>query len=151
MTIKNTSREQKYIGLSTDDKTSITQDGAIIYYTDTKNTQICNGVTWSDYVKSASIVGDLMNNQTSVVILANTNILATNYTSTKYSKSILQVMTNTAGVLSLLVDSVSGTLNNGSALTANAWYEFDISLLSGSTYNLQLSVGATMQIKWQVI
>jgi len=98
-----------------------------------------------------SIVGSLANNQTNKVTLANTNILAVNYTSTAYSKSILQVMTNTAGVLSLVVDGVSGTLNSGLALVANAWYEFDISLLSGSTYNLQLSVGATMQVKWQVI
>jgi len=98
-----------------------------------------------------SIAGSLANNQTNKVATANTNILAANYTSAKYSKSVLQVMTNTAGVLSLVVDGISGTLNSGSTLVAGAWYEFDISLLSESTYNLQLSVGATMQVKWQVI
>jgi len=102
-------------------------------------------------VVNATVVGSLVNNQTSVVVTANTNILTANYTSTKYSKSVLQVMTNTAGVLSLVVDGVSGTLNSGINLVANAWYEFDISLLSGLTYNLKLSVGATMQVKWQVI
>lgn len=98
-----------------------------------------------------SVVGSLANNQTNVIVTANANILASNYTSTKYSKSVLQVMTNTAGVLSLIVDGVSGTLNSGSSFVAGAWYEFDISLLSGSAYNLQLSIGATMQVKWQVI
>ena len=98
-----------------------------------------------------TIVGSLANNQTNKAVTANTNILTSNYTSTKYSKSVLQVMTGTAGILSLVVDGVSGTLNSGLALTASAWYEFEISLLSGSTYNLQLSVGATMQEKWQVI
>lgn len=98
-----------------------------------------------------SVVGSLANNQTSVVVTANANILATNYTSAKYSNSVLQVMTNTSGVLSLVVDGVSGALNSGSVLVANAWYEFDISLLSGSVYNLRLSVNGTMQVKWQVI
>jgi hypothetical protein len=98
-----------------------------------------------------SVVGSLANNQTDASVTANTDILTEDYTATSYNKSVLQVMTDTAGVLSLIVDDVSGTLNSGSALTANAWYEFEVSLLSGSTYNLQLSVNATMQVKWQVI
>ncbi|MDP4158136.1 MAG: hypothetical protein Q8911_00020 [Bacillota bacterium] len=100
---------------------------------------------------AATIVGSLANNQTNAVVIANTNIFTANYTASRYSKSVLQVTTNTSGVLSLVVDGAAGTLNSGIALTANAWYEFEISLLSGSTYNLQLSVGAIMQIKWQVI
>ncbi|MBC2726248.1 hypothetical protein [Desulfosporosinus sp.] len=100
---------------------------------------------------NAYINGSLANNQTNKVVTANANILASNYTPSKYSKSVLQVATNTAGVLSLVVDGVSGTLNSGEPLVANAWYEFEISLLSSSTYNLKLSVGATMQVKWQVI
>jgi len=100
---------------------------------------------------NANIVGSLAKNETNKVVLANTDIFVADYSPTKYSKSVLQVMTDTAGVLSLVVDGVSGTLNSGLSLTANAWYEFDVSLLSGLTYNLQLSVGATMQVKWQVI
>ena len=100
---------------------------------------------------NATVVGSLAKNETNKVVTANANIWTENYTVDKYSKSVLQVMADTAGVLSLVIDGVAGTLNSGSTLTANAWYEFDISLLSGSTYNLQLSVGATMQVKWQVI
>jgi len=110
-----------------------------------------NGFFTNDSTQEVTVTGNLANNQTNKVVLANTNILASNYTSTAYKKSVLQVMTNTAGVLSLVVDGVSGTLNSGSSLVAGAWYEWDVSLLSGSTYNLQLSVGATMQVKWQVI
>jgi len=98
-----------------------------------------------------SLVGSLAKKETNKVVTENTNIWTENYTAIKCSKSILQVATNTAGVLSLVVDGVSSTLNSGSPLVANAWYEFDISLLSESTYNLQLSVGSTMQVKWQVI
>ena len=100
---------------------------------------------------NATVVGSLAKNETNKVVTANTNIFIENYTADKYSKSVLQVMTDTAGVLSLVVDGVSGTLNSGIALTANAWYEFDISLLANLTYNLRLSVGATVQVKWQVI
>ena len=100
---------------------------------------------------NANIVGSLAKKETNKVVLANTDIFVADYDPTQYSKSVLQVMSNTEGVLSLVVDGVSGTLNSGLALTANAWYEFDISLLSGSIYNLKLSVGATMQVKWQVI
>jgi len=100
---------------------------------------------------NASIVGSLANNQTNKVVTANANILASNYTPTKYSKSVLQIATDMEGVLSLVVDGVSSTLNSGSPLIANAWYEFEVSLLAGSTYNLKLSVGATTQVKWQVV
>lgn len=98
-----------------------------------------------------TITGSLANNQTNVVVTANTDILLSDYTSTAYRKSVLQVMTDTSGVLSLVVDGAAGALYSGNPLLANCWYDFDVSLLSGSIYNLQLSIGATMQIKWQVI
>ena len=58
------------------------------------------------------------------------------------------VSTSATGILSLAVDGVLSTLNSGIALDINKWYAFDVLLLTGSTYNLQLSVDATMQIKW---
>jgi len=162
---------ERYLCLSTDAKpTSGIKKSALAKETDTGLEFMFNGTTWDPYrqptktdiqvagadVSDANplpmkLTGSLANNQTNKVTLANADILAENYTSTKYSKSVLQVMTNTAGVLSLVIDGVSGALNSGSALTANAWYEFDISLLSGSTYNLKLSVNATVQVKWQVV
>ncbi|MDP4158233.1 MAG: hypothetical protein Q8911_00515, partial [Bacillota bacterium] len=48
-----------------------------------------------------SITGSLANNQTNAVVIANTNIFTANYTASRYSKSVLQVTTNTSGVLSL--------------------------------------------------
>ena len=94
-----------------------------------------------------SITGSLANNQTNKVTLADTDLL-TDYTPTKYEKSTLMVMTNTSGVLNLEVDAIMGSLNGGVALDAGKWYAFDIPLMSGSVYNLQISVGATVQIKW---
>ena len=142
---------KRYAGLSTDTKPASALTGSLAKETDTGNEFIFNGAAWVPYSQPVSVVGSLANNQTNKAVTANTNILTANYTPTKYSKSVLQVMTNTAGVLSLVVDGVSGTFNSGSPLTANAWYEFEVSLLLASTYNLKLSVGATMQVKWQVI
>lgn len=98
-----------------------------------------------------NIVGSLANNQTNKSVTASTNILATNYTPSTYQKSVLTVMTNTTGVLNLVIDGVAGAMNSGVALNANQWYSFEVPLMSTSTYNLQLSVSAIMQIKWEAI
>ncbi len=42
--------EKRYIGLSTDNIGTITQEGAQIYFTDTKDTLICHGGVWYPYV-----------------------------------------------------------------------------------------------------
>ena len=96
---------------------------------------------------NAQLVGSLAKQETNKVVLANTDIF-TDYTPAVYQKSTLMVMTDTSGILSLEVDSVMGSLNNGTPLDTGKWYAFDIPLLLGSVYNLQLSVGGTMQIKW---
>jgi len=108
-----------------------------------------------NFIKSSSIgsqqvniIGTLINNQTSKAVTASTNILTANYTSLNYQQSTLMVSTSTTGILSLAVDGVLSTLNSGVALDINKWYAFDVLLLKDSTYNLQLSVDATMQIKW---
>ena len=100
---------------------------------------------------NATVVGSLANNQTDAIVLANTNVLASDYTPVAYQNSKLVVATSVSGVLSLVLDGVAITLNSGIALVAGAAYAFDIPLMAGSTYNLQLSVGATTQVKWQVI
>jgi len=93
--------------------------------------------------------GSLANNQTNKSITSNTNILS-DFIPTKFSDSVLQVMSNTTGTLSLVIDGVSGFLNSGLNIEANSWYSFEISLLTGLTYNLQFSTNAVLQVKWQV-
>ena len=96
----------------------------------------------------SSNVSNLVSNQTNKAVTASTNILAANYTALNYQQSTLMVSTSATGILSLAVDGVLSTLNSGVALDINKWYAFDVLLLTGSTYNLQLSVDATMQVKW---
>lgn len=101
-------------------------------------------------VLNVNVNGSLVANETNKAVTANTNILAANYTADGNKSSLLMVLTDTPNVLSLLVDGVSGTLNSGIALEAGKWYAFEIPITYQSTYNLQSSVSATMQIKWVV-
>ena len=87
----------------------------------------------SDGSAKVSIIGSLTNNQTNKAVTANTNILASNYSPTSYQKSVMTVMTNTTGVLSLVIDGVAGAINSGVALNASQWYSFEIPLMTGST------------------
>jgi hypothetical protein len=103
-----------------------------------------------ELLTQTTIVGSLANKQKDKVALASTDLLS-DYTALTYQKSILMFATDTAGILSLEVDGVMKTLNSGIALTANAWYTFELPLFTGSVYNLQISVGATVQILWEVI
>ena len=97
------------------------------------------------------VVGSLAKEPFNNLVTANTNIFATNYTSDRYSKSTIQIKTNAVGILSAVINDEVSMFNSGIALNANCLYEFDLSLLSGLTYNLQFSVNATVQINWQVI
>lgn len=95
-----------------------------------------------------SLAGNLINHSKNLVVTANTNILAENHTPAKTQKSILMVLTNTAGVLSLLVDGVAGVLNSGNPVPANQWWACEIPLIANVPYNLQLSSAATIQLNW---
>ncbi|MFA5383994.1 MAG: hypothetical protein WC364_04920 [Eubacteriales bacterium] len=94
--------------------------------------------------------GNNVKDSTDLAVTAGTAFYTPNYTATATQKSILAIMTNTSGILSLLIDDKAGYLNGGAALLANTWYAFEIPLLSGKTYNLKLSVSATVQVKWEV-
>lgn len=100
---------------------------------------------------NVNVNGSLVAKETNKAVTANTNILAADYTADGNKSSLLMVLTDTSSVLSLLVDGVSGTLNSGIALDAGKWYAFEIPITYQSTYNLQSSVSATMQIKWVVM
>lgn len=91
--------------------------------------------------------GDLITKKTNVSVTANTNILDSDYTANNNKPSLLMVATNTAGNISLLVDGLAAILG---ALEAEKWYVFEIPLTENSTYNLQLSQTAVMQINWIV-
>lgn len=105
-----------------------------------------------DYIDTVPvrIEADLVAKLTAQSVTADTDILTSAFTATENRTSLLLVMTNTEGILSLVLDGVSGYLNDGDSLEASKWYAFEIPVTSGSTYNLQFSVDATLQIKWVV-
>jgi hypothetical protein len=92
--------------------------------------------------------GSLVAAETNKAVTADNNILTTGYTASNTKTSILLVKTNASGILSLMVDGVSGPLNGGQPLDIDNWYAFEIPIVSTSVYNLKLSADATMQIKW---
>ena len=87
-------------------------------------------------------------NEVNKAVTAATDILTTDYTATESGISVLMVLTNTAGILSLEVDNVAGQLNGGTNLDAGKWYAFDVPIIEDSLYNLQFSINATLQVKW---
>jgi hypothetical protein len=97
---------------------------------------------------TVTVAGSLIKKGTALSVTANTDILGTTYTAASNMSSTLMIMTDTVGTLSLKVDGVLGLLNSGSSLDTGKWYAFDVPIINASTYNLQFSVGATMQIKW---
>lgn len=96
---------------------------------------------------SVQLSGSNVADETDKAATANTDIL-TDITATKTEMTTLMVATGTGGILSLKVDAKLASLNGGVALNANQWYAFDIPMLAAAVYNLQLSVNATIQIKW---
>jgi len=99
--------------------------------------------------KSAPVqlAGSIICKETNKVVAVATDIL-TDYTATQNMNSTLMVLTNVAGILSLEVDAVLGSMNEGVSLDSGKWYAFDVPITNTSVYNLQFSAIATMQIKW---
>ena len=95
-----------------------------------------------------SLTGSILKDETSLVVTLNTDFWGTDIIATKTENSTLMIMTSASGVLSLDVDGALGSMNGGTALDANKWYAFEVLMLKDSTYNLQLSVSATAQVKW---
>jgi hypothetical protein len=94
--------------------------------------------------------GNLVAAETNKAVTADTDILTTAYTATKTGISALLVSVASVGVLSLVVNGVSAEINDGVSLDAGKWYEFEVLMAAGSTYNLQYSVSNTLQIQWVV-
>lgn len=99
---------------------------------------------------NVKLTGSIVSTLTDEVVVAATNIIDSDYTAPSSSRSQLMVSTDTGGILSLLVDGKASYLNSGAALSVGLWYAFEIPLVLNSTYNLQFSAGATMQVKWIV-
>jgi|GEM_PF-5802303 len=95
---------------------------------------------------NATVLGSVLNASVS----ANTNIFSSALSVSQPSRVKIIVLASASGVLTLTLTSgtttVSGSINSGNSLTANAWYEFEIDLPSGVSINLQYSVSATMTI-----
>jgi len=95
---------------------------------------------------NATLLGSVVNGSVS----ANTAIFSSALSVSNPSKVKIVVLASANGTLTLQVTSgtttVSGSINDGNALTANAFYEFEIDLPSGVSINLEYSVSATMTI-----
>jgi len=95
---------------------------------------------------NATVLSSVLNASVS----ANTNIFSSALSVSQPLRVKIIVLASTSGVLTLTLTSgtttVSGSLNSGNALAANAWYEFEIDLPGGVSINLQYSVSATMTI-----
>ena len=59
MAIKHIARQYDYIGLSTDDKTNITTEGATIYYVDKGKSQVYHDSSWHDKFESVDTSGSI--------------------------------------------------------------------------------------------
>lgn len=114
-----------------------------------KQNYVFNGTAWKKAPMPIINNGVQVANETGKSVTADTDVL-TDYTAETNESSLLLVLTDTEGVLSLILDDVSGCLNDGDSLEASKWYAFEIPVTSGSTYNLQFSVDSTLQIKWVV-
>jgi hypothetical protein len=55
MAIKFVPKFQEYVGLSTDDKSWLLQEGAVVYYTDSRCREVYHNGVWSDFVNSGFI------------------------------------------------------------------------------------------------
>jgi len=97
-------------------------------------------------VDLATLLGSVVNGSVS----ANTAIFSSSLSVSQASKLKIIILASASGVLTLQVTSgtttVSGSINGGNALTANAFYEFEIDLPSGVSINLEYSVSATVTI-----
>lgn len=67
MTITNLNSPQRYIGLSTDDKTDYAQNGNIIYYSDTEKFAIYHNSSWNDY--DLTLITDLLGSLTDAAVV----------------------------------------------------------------------------------
>ena len=115
MAIKHIARQYDYIGLSTDDKTSITTEGAVIYYVDTKKTQVYHNGNWHDksndsdivdVIESTSDVLDLVFHDESTTSNAGLELEVGNYKNLRISIS------GTATAFQLNFRGQLGTVNN---------------------------------------
>jgi hypothetical protein len=95
---------------------------------------------------NATVLGSVLN----APVLEYTNIFSSALSISQPSKIKIIVVASASGILKLEITSgtttVSGTMNSGNALTADAFYEFEIDLPGGVSINLQYSVSTTMTI-----
>ena len=123
MTISYYPSEEKYLGLSTDDKTSISsQEGAKIYLVDIKKTQICHSGAWYDYSEQTSITGSLPN-QTLVEQLTEADV-------------VLGVLTFSANIVCIEIYNTDAT--NSGTFTVNG-----IDIVVPATKSFMSPIGGT--------
>jgi len=77
---------------------------------------------------------------------ANSNILSSNLTFDSTGRVIVLFVANASGTLTVVIDGISGTANNGNSISSGAWFEFEIYVHPGATLNFQYSTSATVSI-----
>jgi hypothetical protein len=78
------------------------------------------------------------------------SLLTTSFISTTPGRSILAVKPSVAGILYCVINNVSGYLQSGIKLTANAWWTCDIPILPNIPYNLQFDTAGIVTVEWEV-
>lgn len=125
---------------------NITNSSLNVNVVNTPNVNITNSSLNVVRQPNATLLGSLINGS----VTANTNIFSSALSISSPSRVKIIVVASASGVLTLEITSgtttVSGAVNSGSSLTANAWYEFEIDLPDNVSINLQYSVAATMTI-----
>lgn len=169
MTIAFYPNENRYVGLSTDDKSTLSKEGAKIYFTDTQKTQICHGGVWYDYIPatSTSITSSLPSginnigivntqslsgivlNVASTAITANTisaNLSVGNYKELAIDVNI-SAITGTSPTYQLMVDRLGAdgvwyNIYTGTSITAIGVISINVGV--GASTNV--SFGSTIRV-----
>lgn len=97
---------------------------------------------------STELLGSNVVNLTAEAVLADVNILSTNYTAQGNQMSVLNFSASVGGVLSYVKGTTVIKLNGGVALLANTAYTFDVPMSDASEYNLQYSAAGNVTIDW---
>ena len=160
MAIKHIARQYDYIGLSTDDKTSITTEGATIYYVDKGKSQVYHNGSWHDKFESVETIGnveDLVFHDESATPNAGLEFEVGNYKDLRIAiegtATSSQVMFRgqlggvNAPLLGIKIDSIE-TANSTTGLD-EVW-EFDISNFDKIWFGLPTVSGGTVTITGRV-
>ena len=146
-------------GLSGDDKSSITTEGAIIYYTDTKVREINTGGVWSEYVLNYTVRTEDVIFHDAVVAPATSTvfevgaykILTLEIYGTSATRTITFNYKGESGTLRLIsgVKLSDFSMGTGTTGSGEVW-QFDISAFKYFVVDLTAVAGGNVSVKGRV-